>query len=213
MSLVQHVSQLEGQDREEALVDLFLPPLERVESIARSDRERRLSLGSGFDATRTVRRLASYDYLQQPDDTIEEYSGGVTQYNVSTVKRIGSYKTSESVKHNLADSPCSPGNHYSASLLVRKRHRLRLRCTQANSDQGRRLPGPMYPGRAGEGRRGMLRTGPATQLLLFACFHDCQPFCAARGLDARSTWSQVLFPLRMSLSRRRYHSHEPCFPG
>ncbi|KAF1980354.1 MFS transporter-like protein Fmp42 [Bimuria novae-zelandiae CBS 107.79] len=88
MSLVQHVSQLEGQDREEALVDLFLPPLERAESIARSDRERRLSLGSGFDGSKAVRRLASYDYLKPPEDTIEEYGGGVTQYTVSTTKRV-----------------------------------------------------------------------------------------------------------------------------
>ena len=99
MSLVQHVSQLEGHDREEALVDLFLPPLERAESIARSDRERRLSLGSGFDSTKGVRRLASYDYLKQPDETIEEAAGGVTQYNVSTAKRIGSYKISDPVRY------------------------------------------------------------------------------------------------------------------
>ena len=189
MSLVQHVSQLEGQDREEALVDLFLPPLERAESFARSDRERRLSLGSGFDPTRTVRRLASYDYLQQPDDTIEDYGGGVTQYNVSTIKRIGSYKTSESVPHILADSSCSSGSHYCVGLLVRQRHRLRLRCTQAYSDQGRRLPRPMYPGRAGEERRGVLRTGLATQLLLFACFHHRESLCTSGGLDARSVWS------------------------
>lgn len=101
MSLVQHVSQLEGQDREEALVNLFLPPLERAESIARSDRERRLSLGSSFDGTKSVRRLASYDYLKPPDDTIEEATGGVTQYNVSTAKRIGSYKISETVNHHV----------------------------------------------------------------------------------------------------------------
>lgn len=92
MSLVQHVSQLEGQDRDEALVDLFLPPLERAESIARS--ERRLSFGSGFDSNKSIRRLASYDYLKPPEDTVEEYGVGVTQYTVSTPKRIGSYKTS-----------------------------------------------------------------------------------------------------------------------
>ena len=88
MSLVQHVSQLEGQDREEALVDLFLPPIERAESIAR---ERRYSSDSGFESTKSIRRLASYDFLKQPDDTIEDNDGGVTQYNVSTAKRIGSY--------------------------------------------------------------------------------------------------------------------------
>ncbi|KAK7182986.1 hypothetical protein DPSP01_006063 [Paraphaeosphaeria sporulosa] len=85
MSLVQHVSQLEGQDREEALVDLFLPPLERAESVARS--ERRLSLGSGFDSNKSIRRLASYDFLKPPEETVENY-GGVTQYTVSTAKRI-----------------------------------------------------------------------------------------------------------------------------
>ncbi|KAL5411761.1 hypothetical protein PMIN04_010130 [Paraphaeosphaeria minitans] len=85
MSLVQHVSQLEGQDRDEALVDLFLPPLERAESVARS--ERRLSLGSGFDSNKSIRRHASYDFLKPPEETVENY-GGVTQYTVSTAKRI-----------------------------------------------------------------------------------------------------------------------------
>ncbi|KAF2442634.1 MFS general substrate transporter [Karstenula rhodostoma CBS 690.94] len=85
MSLVQHVSQLEGQDREEALVNLFLPPLERAESVARS--ERRLSFGSDFDGTKSIRRLASYDFLKPPEETVENY-GGVTQYTVSTAKRI-----------------------------------------------------------------------------------------------------------------------------
>ncbi|KAJ4288564.1 hypothetical protein N0V90_011801 [Kalmusia sp. IMI 367209] len=92
MSLVQHVSQLEGQDREEALVDLFLPPLERAAS--REDfAERRFSTGSGFDNTKSVRRLASYDYLKPPEETIEDYGGGVTQYTVPTAKRIAQVVT------------------------------------------------------------------------------------------------------------------------
>lgn len=102
MSLVQHVSQLEGQDREEALVDLFLPPLERAESVARS--ERRLSFGSGFDSTKSIRRLASYDFLKLPEDTVENY-GGVTQYTVPTAKRIGSYKIPESVTTEIYPDP------------------------------------------------------------------------------------------------------------
>lgn len=102
MSLVQHVSQLQGQDRDEALVDLFLPPLERAESIARS--ERRLSLNSGLESTKSIRRLASYDFLKQPEDTIEDY-GGVTQYNVPTAKRIGPYRIPESVFPNVSTDP------------------------------------------------------------------------------------------------------------
>ena len=104
MSLVQHVSQLEGQDREEALVDLFLPPLERAESIARS--EHRLSFGSGFESTKSIRRLASYDFLKQPEDTVEDINGGgVTQYNVPTAKRIGSYKFPNPVTTRIFTDP------------------------------------------------------------------------------------------------------------
>lgn len=88
MSLVQHVHPLEGTDREEALVDLFLPPIERQESIARAS-ERRLSLESGFGGFhKPVRRIVSYDALRPPEETVEEY-GGVTQYHISTAKRLG----------------------------------------------------------------------------------------------------------------------------
>jgi hypothetical protein len=102
MSLVQHVSQLEGQDRDEALVDLFLPPLERAESVARSDR--RFSFGSGLDSTKSIRRLASYDFLKPPEDTVENY-GGVTQYTVSTAKRIGSYKLPQFITSKIYTNP------------------------------------------------------------------------------------------------------------
>jgi hypothetical protein len=88
MSLIQHVHPIEGTDREEALVDLFLPPLERQHSIERPS-ERRFSLESGFsNRGRSVRRIISYDALKPPEETEEEY-GGVTQYHVSTAKRIG----------------------------------------------------------------------------------------------------------------------------
>jgi hypothetical protein len=88
MSLVQHVHPLEGTDREEALVDLFLPPLERQATI---ERGRRASLESGFgDRDRSVRRIVSYDALKPPEQTTEsEEYGGVTQYHVSTTKRLG----------------------------------------------------------------------------------------------------------------------------
>jgi hypothetical protein len=87
MSLVQHVHPLEGQDREEALVDLFLPPLERAVSVERTT-ERRLSLESGFGPAKSIRHVVSYDVLKPPEETVEEY-GGVTQYHVSTAKRVG----------------------------------------------------------------------------------------------------------------------------
>ncbi|KAF2274759.1 MFS general substrate transporter [Westerdykella ornata] len=89
MSLIQHVHTQEGADREEALVDLFLPPIERHASVERA-RERRLSLESGFGGSqRSVRRVISYDALKPPEETTvaEEY-GGVTQYHVSTFKRL-----------------------------------------------------------------------------------------------------------------------------
>lgn len=90
MSLVQHVTSLEGADREEALVDLFLQPLERQVSLT-SERERRLSIESARDGpTRSVRRIISYDALKPPEENLEEY-GGVTPYNVSTAKRVGEF--------------------------------------------------------------------------------------------------------------------------
>jgi hypothetical protein len=90
MSLVQHVSILEGTDREEALVDLCLPPLERPFSLDHPV-ERRLSTESGgLFSNRSVRRIVSYDALKPPEATIEE-EGGVTQYHVSTKRRIGTY--------------------------------------------------------------------------------------------------------------------------
>ncbi|KAF2683769.1 MFS general substrate transporter [Lentithecium fluviatile CBS 122367] len=87
MSLVQHVSNLEGTDREEALVDLFLPPLERLVS-AEHAAERRLSLESGgLASNKSIRRIISYDALKPPEETVEDY-GGVTPYHVSTARRI-----------------------------------------------------------------------------------------------------------------------------
>ncbi|KAF2873988.1 MFS transporter-like protein Fmp42 [Massariosphaeria phaeospora] len=88
MSLAQHVTQTDGTDREEALVDLFLPPLQRYQSIERAS-VRRSSFGSGSHAShgKTVRRAISYDALRGSEDIAEDY-GGVTPYNVSTSKRI-----------------------------------------------------------------------------------------------------------------------------
>ncbi|KAF2194441.1 MFS transporter-like protein Fmp42 [Zopfia rhizophila CBS 207.26] len=85
MSLAQHVTSIEGTDREEALVDLFLAPLERQASITS---ERRLSLENGLPGhSKSVKRVISYDALKPPEETQEEY-GGVTPYNVSAAKRI-----------------------------------------------------------------------------------------------------------------------------
>lgn len=97
MSLVQHVSNLEGTDREEALIDLFLPPLERAASLDRAS-ERRLSVESGgWPSTKSVRRVISYDALKPPEEAIEEY-GGITPYNVSTTRRIGKLSQSGNIK-------------------------------------------------------------------------------------------------------------------
>jgi hypothetical protein len=87
MSLIQHVSNLEGHDREEALVDLFLPPLDRVVSAEQAS-VRRLSIESnGLAGNKSIRRIVSYDALRPPDETVEEY-GGVTPYHVSTARRV-----------------------------------------------------------------------------------------------------------------------------
>ena len=88
MSLVQHVTNLEGTDREEALVDLFLPPLERQTDTERLS-ERRFSVESGVrPSNKSIRRVVSYDALKPPEQTVEE-DGGVTPYRVSTLKRVG----------------------------------------------------------------------------------------------------------------------------
>ncbi|PVI01233.1 MFS transporter-like protein Fmp42 [Periconia macrospinosa] len=85
MSLVQHVGNLEGTDREEALVNLFLPPLHRQASI---DRVSELESGScAGNSTRSLRRAVSYDVLRPVQDTLDE-DGGVTPYHVSTIRRI-----------------------------------------------------------------------------------------------------------------------------
>lgn len=96
MSLVQHVTQIEGTDRDEALVDLFLPPLERHASVERSS-ERRLSLESGhtFRSGKSIRRIISYDALRGPDNPLDEF-GGVTQYHYSTKRRLGTLSRSRS---------------------------------------------------------------------------------------------------------------------
>ncbi|KAH8728047.1 major facilitator superfamily domain-containing protein [Phaeosphaeriaceae sp. PMI808] len=95
MSLIQHVTQQEGHDREEALVDLFLPPIERHINREQAN-ERRLSLesaisGSGFLGIpgKSIRRVISYDAIKKPEELVvgEEY-GGLTPYKVSTTKRI-----------------------------------------------------------------------------------------------------------------------------
>ncbi|KAJ4376539.1 hypothetical protein N0V86_006652 [Didymella sp. IMI 355093] len=93
MSLIQHVTQQEGTDREEALVDLFLSPIDRLESREQAS-ERRLSLQSQYSnagflhAGRSVRRVISYDTLHKPLEPVAgDIDGGVTQYNVSTFKR------------------------------------------------------------------------------------------------------------------------------
>lgn len=95
MSLIQHVTQQEGIDRDEALVDLFLPPVDRLISRQEAS-ERRLSLesaisGAGFYGTqgKQVRRVISYDLIKKPEEPVtgEEY-GGLTPYKISTSRRI-----------------------------------------------------------------------------------------------------------------------------
>lgn len=122
MSLIQHVTQQEGTDREEALVDLFLSPIERLESREQAS-ERRLSFQSQisnagfFHAGRTVRRVISYDALHKPQEPVAgDVDGGVTQYKVSTFKRAG--------------KPCRGASH-ATSLLTRTQHRFWRLCLPA----------------------------------------------------------------------------------
>lgn len=97
MSLIQHVTQQEGTDRDEALVDLFLPPLDR-QSSRQEATDRRLSFesavsGAGFLGVpgqgKTIKRVISYDVLPRPEVPVpgEEY-GGLTPYKVPTSKRV-----------------------------------------------------------------------------------------------------------------------------
>lgn len=91
MSLVQHVHTQEGTDREEALVDLFLPPLERHATI---ERQRRYSIESGYPgSTRSLRHVISYDALKPPEETAAVPDGGVPQYHVSAAKRLAQVLT------------------------------------------------------------------------------------------------------------------------
>jgi hypothetical protein len=98
MSLIQHVTQQEGTDREEALVDLFLSPIDRYESREQAS-ERRHSFQSQYSNAgflqpgKSVRRVISYDTLHKPLEPVAgDVDGGVTQYNVSTFKRAGTYR-------------------------------------------------------------------------------------------------------------------------
>ncbi|KAL5117998.1 hypothetical protein ACEQ8H_004144 [Pleosporales sp. CAS-2024a] len=95
MSLIQHVTQVEGHDREEALVDLFLPPTDRQANREQAA-ERRLSLESAVSGSaflglpgRAVRRVISYDAIKKPEEPVagEEY-GGLTPYKTCTAKRV-----------------------------------------------------------------------------------------------------------------------------
>jgi hypothetical protein len=97
MSLIQHVTQQEGHDREEALVDLFLPPIDRQNNREQAA-ERRLSLESAISSTgflglpgKTIRRVISYDAIKRPELPVagELPVGGLTAYKVSPTKRIG----------------------------------------------------------------------------------------------------------------------------
>lgn len=96
MSLIQHVTQQEGHDREEALVDLFLPPIDRQFNREQAA-ERRLSLESAISSTgflglpgKSIRRVISYDAIKKAEQPVagEEY-GGLTPYKVSVTKRVG----------------------------------------------------------------------------------------------------------------------------
>jgi hypothetical protein len=131
MSLIQHVHTHDGTDREEALVDLFLPPVERQVTHER-ERERRASLESGFggDGSRSLRQVISYDALKPPTQPThgEEY-GGVTQYHVSTAKRLGKltrFGIQPQVYTEILTCVCSSGHHYGTCMLVCEWNCLRL---------------------------------------------------------------------------------------
>lgn len=98
MSLIQHVTQQEGADREEALTDLFLSPIDRLNSREQASERRRLSLSSqhsnaGFLlAGKSIKRVISYDTLHRPEEPVAgDVDGGITQYRVSTFKRAGKF--------------------------------------------------------------------------------------------------------------------------
>jgi len=147
MSLIQHVTQQEGTDREEALVDLFLPPIDRQHS--RQDAaERRYSLESAISSAgflsapgKSIRRVISYDVIPKPDEpSAGEEPGGLTPYKVPTGKRIG--KSSALEYHpDFAHltCPCSSGHRNSSRVLVCQRYCLWICGIEANSHQGGRF--------------------------------------------------------------------------
>lgn len=105
MSLVQHVSALEGTDRELAPDDP--------------------------DDFHPIRRKISYDVIQ-PSQAVSATAQpvGIPAYKQSTIKRIG--KPSSPVASPALTSK-SPGHNHDYCVLARVRHRIRLRSTQAST--------------------------------------------------------------------------------
>jgi len=217
MSLIQHVTQQEGTDRDEALVDLFLPPVDRHTN--RQDAaERRQSFESAVSAPgflaapgRSVRRVISYDVIPKPDEPVPgEEPGGLTPYKVSTAKRIGKFFPYPA-KFTPPTPKSSTGHCNRSCLLVCQRHRLWLCRPEANPHQGGRLPESVYTRGARCRHRRLLRARSATKLLLLAGVHYRKCICPARRHSARPLRAQDLLSPWFLLSRPRQHPNESCF--
>ena len=119
MSLVQHLSAIDGVDREP-------------------------EADEGDDYI-SIRRKISYDVLQPPNEGIPvaELRPGSLAFDHSPSKRISTNYPPRGKSHRL--TPSSSGHRHRARVLERVGDRLWLRGVEAGSRRRRRLPRAMYP--------------------------------------------------------------------
>ena len=88
MSLVQHVTSIEGVDREPLPLDI---PSNWTGSVGYGTIDAGHILRHVPSHQRSLRRIRSYDAIANPEETSHAISptGGVTQYRVSTARRVG----------------------------------------------------------------------------------------------------------------------------
>jgi len=197
MSLIQHVTQQEGTDREEALVDLFLPPVDR--QISRQDAaERRLSLesaisGAGFLSAqgKSVRRVISYDIIPKPEELAPgEEPGGLTPYKVPTGKRIA--QVIVTVLACWFASGIVFGFAALKPILIKEGVFSNL-CTPEEVDADVEV---------------CFEQDLRLNFFFFFGIDYGECFCSPRRYLARSLWAQALLPFRFFLSRAWKYPNE-----
>lgn len=90
MSLVQHVNSTEGVDREPLQLDV---PSSWNGSIGYGAIDSGHSLRQVPSYQRSLRRVLSYDAIANPEEPSQATgpTGGVTQYKVSPIRRVGEH--------------------------------------------------------------------------------------------------------------------------